>query len=202
MKVIGITGGVGTGKSKVLEYINANYNAYTCQLDEVARNLQKKGTICYQQIIETFGTEILSEDEELNREKLAEIIFVDPAKRELLNDVVHPHVRHRVANDLDIKKYLGYSLFVIEAALLIETEYSMFCDEMWYIYASEATRVARLRESRGYSQEKIKEIMASQLSDNEFREGTDYVIDNSGSFSDTAMQIDKRISSIAPVTSL
>jgi len=191
MKIIGITGGVGSGKSKVLEYIKSKYNADSCQLDEVARELQRKGSDCYEQIVKAFGMEVLLENGELNRQKLAEIIFENPEKRELLNSIVHPKVKQWVIDDMEKCRAKGSDLYVIEAALLIEADYGEICHEMWYIYADDAVRTERLRESRGYSKEKIESILASQLSHEEFRKAVDFVIDNSGSFQETTIQIDK-----------
>ena len=90
MKVIGITGGVGSGKSAVLKLLEEEYHAVVVQLDEVAKALQRKGTPCWKAIVEAFGREILDENEELDRKKLAQIVFQSSEKLEQLNGIVHP----------------------------------------------------------------------------------------------------------------
>lgn len=193
MKVLGITGGVGSGKSEVLRYMEEEYKAYVCQLDEVAKELQKRGGICYQQIIQQFGNDIIGDDKELDRQKLSTIVFQDTEKRIALNRIVHPEVKKWVQQDISNKKEQGVPLYVIEAALLPESGYEDICQEMWYIYTLEDIRRQRLKESRGYSDEKIKQIMASQSSEEVFRKACKVVIDNSGTFEDTKKQIGEKI---------
>lgn len=89
MKIIGITGGVGAGKTQILEYLSDKYGASVCQTDKVAKKLQKKGGICYDPIVEHFGTEILDEKGELDRKKLSDIVFGDPKELNVLNEIVH-----------------------------------------------------------------------------------------------------------------
>ena len=96
MKIIGITGGVGAGKTQILEYLSDKYGASVCQTDKVAKKLQKKGGICYDPIVEHFGTEILDEKGELERKKLSDIVFGDPKELNVLNEIVHPAVKEEV----------------------------------------------------------------------------------------------------------
>ena len=104
MKVIGITGGVGSGKSAVLKLLEEEYHAVVVQLDEVAKALQRKGTPCWKAIIEAFGREILDENEELDRKKLAQIVFQSSEKLEQLNGIVHPAVKQQVLLDIEEKE--------------------------------------------------------------------------------------------------
>ncbi len=189
MKVLGITGGVGCGKSKVLTYLAEHYNAHICQLDEVAKELQKKGTSCYDKIIEEFGEKILRTDGELDRYKLGEIVFSHKEKRLKLNEIVHPEVKNWVKNDIFQKEKANIPFYVIEAALLPEAGYEDICNEFWYIYTQESIRRKRLKESRGYSDEKITNMIASQASEEVYKKTCHVVIDNSGSFEDTMKQI-------------
>ena len=128
MKVIGITGGVGSGKSEVLKLLEQEYHAVVVQLDEVAKSLQKKGTVCWKQIVEVFGTEILDEEGELDRKKLARIVFQDPEKLEQLNAIVHPAVREYILCDMKAKHQEDVKLYVLEAALLLEAGYAEICE--------------------------------------------------------------------------
>lgn len=193
MKVLGITGGVGSGKSEVLRYMEEEYGAVVCQLDEVAKALQKKGTDCYDKIIEQFGLEVTGENEELDRKKLAAIIFQDENKRRILNGIVHPEVKKWVEQDIIEKKKRGVPLYVIEAALLPEAGYEDICQEMWYIYTEESVRRVRLKKSRGYSDETISRMIRSQSPESVFRKACHIVIDNSGTFERTKKQIGEQL---------
>ncbi|MGN1267283.1 MAG: dephospho-CoA kinase, partial [Dorea sp.] len=120
MKVIGITGGVGAGKSQVLEYLSNRYGATVCMADDVAKKLQKKGGECFAPIVEHFGEEILDEEGELNRSKLAGIVFTNNEELEVLNNIVHPAVKTEVKRIMNEEAQKGTDLFVLESALLVE----------------------------------------------------------------------------------
>ncbi|WP_251390753.1 dephospho-CoA kinase [Mediterraneibacter agrestimuris] len=189
MKVLGITGGVGSGKSCVLEYLKTEYGAVICQLDEVAKALQKKGQSCYSRIVEAFGQVILTDDGELDRGKLSQIVFRDASRLKLLNTIVHPAVKQQVQRYISEEKAKRTSLYVIEAALLPTAGYEDICDEMWYIFAAEDVRRERLRAFRGYTDEKITDMIQSQPAEEIFRLACTAVIDNSGGFEETKKQI-------------
>lgn len=191
MKIIGITGGVGTGKSKVLAYMEEQFKAVVCQADHVAWELQRPGEICYKQIINEFGEHILNQDKTINRPLLGSIVFSDALALQKLNQIMHPAVKMYILQKIEEEKTKHTTCFVIEAALLLETHYDEICDEIWYIYTDEATRRNRLKENRSYTDEKIDAILKSQLSEVSFQEQCDIVIDNSGDFKDTCYQIDK-----------
>lgn len=189
MKILGITGGVGSGKSAVLDHLEAEYHAVICQLDDVARMLQQNGQVCFTKIVETFGEEVIGKDRELDRQKLSEIVFSDAKKLQQLNEIVHPEVKQWVIKDIADKENLGVPLYVIEAALLPTAGYETICDEMWYIYTNEKVRTERLKASRGYSEERIRNMIASQPKEEIFRKACCAVIENSGTFEDTKKQI-------------
>ncbi len=191
MKVIGITGGVGSGKSSVLSYIEETYHAHICQADHVAWELQRPGEICYENIVAEFGKEILNNDKTINRKQLGNIVFSDATQMQVLNQITHPAVKTYIIEEIARKEKDGITLFVLEAALLIEEHYDEICDELWYIYTDELVRRERLKESRGYDDEKIDDMIAAQLSEETFRSHCQRVIDNSGAFLDTCFQIDK-----------
>ncbi len=193
MKIIGITGGVGAGKTQILEYLNDKYGASICQTDKVAKKLQKKGGGCYDAIVEHFGKEILLENGELDRAKLSDIVFRNLEEREKLNQIVHPAVKAEVDRLVRHEKRKNTNLFIIESAILIEADYGGMCDELWYIYVEDSVRRNRLYYSRGYDNKKIDEIMAAQLPKKEFMKNCDRVIDNSGVFAETMFQLDKII---------
>lgn len=191
MKTIGITGGVGSGKSRVLSYMETKYNAVICQADHVAWKLQEPDQKCYAQIVAYFGENILDEDGTINRGKLGQIVFANKEKLYKLNQIMHPAVKEYIVEWIQRERNDETAYFIIEAALLLEDNYSQICDEMWYIYSNESIRRDRLKSSRGYTDEKIDAIMASQLSEQIFRKECQIVIDNSGVFEDTCFQIEK-----------
>lgn len=190
MKILGITGGIGAGKSTVLACLKEQYNACVIQADQVARDLQQPGGRCYERILEEFGTGILAEDGTIDRGVLASVVFSDADRLRLLNQIVHPAVKQQITEEIERQRKKGTLLTVIEAALLLEERYDLICDEIWYIYADADVRVRRLMESRDYTREKALQIMASQLPDGQYRSRCARTIDNSGDFSaDTRRQI-------------
>lgn len=194
MRFIGITGGVGAGKSKLLAYIKSHYLCEIYLADEVAHLVKAKGTSCYEMLINLLGEGILQEDGEIDRGAMAERIFGDEVLLEQVNAIIHPAVQEYLLQRLaEARKNPEVELFFVEAALLIEAGYKELADELWYVYAGEAVRRERLAESRQYSPEKIANIMENQLSEEQFREHCDFVIDNSGRLEDSFRQIDKKL---------
>lgn len=180
MKFIGITGGVGAGKSAILEYIAANYNAKVMLADEIAHDLMMPGTKCYDTIKAEFAEEqIFLADGNIDRPRMAQVIFNDDGKRERMNGIVHPVVKDYILEIYREEQEKGeLEYLILEAALLIEEHYDEICDELWYIYTSEENRRQRLKENRGYSDEKIDTIFKSQLTEEVYRKYCKVVIDN------------------------
>ncbi|OYO84430.1 dephospho-CoA kinase [Lachnotalea glycerini] len=192
MRIIGITGGIGAGKTSVLNYIQKNYNARIVMADQVAHRLEEPGHKCYYNIVEMFGSSILNADKTINRQRLAQIVFVDEDKRKKLNAIVHPDVKEYITKEMNAEKERGkIDFFIVEAALLKEDKYDLLCDEVWYIYAKEEIRRERLKKSRGYTDEKINFIFYSQLTEDAFRDKCGVVINNNLSEYNTYMQIDE-----------
>ena len=194
MKVIGITGGVGSGKSEVLQYLEQEYGAYVCQMDETARNLQKSGTECFRKIVEHFGAAVVGRDGELDRGRLGGIVFSDEEELKALNSIVHPQVLRWVREDIARRAEEGVGLYIVESALLTEVGTEL-CGELWYIYAEESVRRRRLKASRGYTDEKITQMIQSQPAEDRFRAACTAVIDNSGSFEETKRELGERLKS-------
>lgn len=192
MKIIGITGGVGAGKSTVLHYLKNNYSCLTIILDDIGNDVKKKGRPAYRKLIQTLGTGILGDDGEIDRSKMASLIFKNQELVSVVNEIIHPEVKKETMNiikDCLTKGDVPY-LF-IEAALLIESGYTELLDELWFISVPANERKARLIDSRGYSEERIEGIMSKQLTDEEFARHADRVIINSGSIDDIYEQIDR-----------
>lgn len=194
MKLIGITGGVGAGKSEILQYIKKHYKCEIYLADQVAHEVQSPGQPCYRKIVELMGKGILQEDGTIDRAKMASRIFIEKELLLKVNALVHPAVQNYLLDRVqEANRNPEVELFFIEAALLIETGYKEIVDEMWYIYADEKVRRNRLEASRGYTPQKITRIMDKQLSEEAFREACDFVIDNSGVLEDSFRQIDERL---------
>lgn len=194
MKIIGITGGVGCGKSEVIRYIMKKYNCYVIFADDVAKQLQQKGNLCYDRIVELLGKEILSTDGEIDKGKMAAKIFANESLLERVNEIIHPAVYDFVLERIaEHKEKSEIDFFIIEAALLIECGYGKIVDEMWYVYTEDDIRRERLKKSRGYSDEKISQIFSSQLSYEEFKNASSFIVDNNDSVENTQKQIDDKL---------
>lgn len=192
--IIGITGGVGSGKSAVLQILKNKFHAEVIEADIIAHEIMEPGNLCYTQILSGFGTEILDEQQKINRNKLGDITFNNKEKLDSLCRVIHPAVWDEINKKIKtIQTHKPDSIIVIEAALLIEGGYKSLCDEIWYVYTDMQIRQKRLKENRGYSDKKIQDIMSNQLSDKAFRENSDYIIDNSKTLKDTETQIQKKL---------
>ena len=192
-KIIGITGGVGAGKSTVLDFLEEKYQAYVMKADEIGHLVMEPDTACYQQILACFGEEILAEDQKIDRKKLGAIVFADREKLAMLNAIVHPAVKEFIKNTVLMEKQTEKVPFVVvEAALLLEEHYEEICDEIWYIYVDDAVRRVRLKQSRGYSDRKIDDILKNQQKDSVFRKSCQFVVDNSSDFvENTFEQMDR-----------
>ena len=194
MKVIGITGGVGAGKSEILSYLKEHTNCRIIMADKVAHELERRGNVCYDKIVALLGHEILAENSEIDKGRMAVRIFADEALLKQVNEIVHPAVKTYITAAIDEeRKACRYDYLFIEAALLIEDGYDSIVDEMWYIHTDDDVRRDRLRTSRGYTDEKIDNIMRGQLSKEEFFGHCSVVIDNSKALTDAYRQIDMKL---------
>lgn len=196
MKILGITGGVGSGKSRILYELKNEYNAYIIEADSLAHELMQPGKTIYNKIIEEFGRDILSDENPypIDRTKLGEIVFNDSESLKKLNGITHPLVKEEILNQISQKKSEGKTrLFVIEAALLLEDGYKEICDEIWYIWVSEEERIKRLAKQRGYSREKCISIFKSQKSDEYYKKYTNFTINNEKSYENSSKQLKARL---------
>lgn len=180
MKVIGITGGIGSGKTAVLDIFRNNYGAYVCEADALAHRLMEPDGVSYKGIVDAFGRNILTDDGCIDRTKLGEVVFSDEKKLEKLNDVTHPNVRKAILDSMSEQRRRGCELYVLEAALLIQDGYMSVCDEMWFIYADRETRVQRLVKYRGFTRERALSVISSQAPDSFYEMNCTKKIDNSG----------------------
>ena len=184
--VHGLTGGVGSGKSEILRYISAHYEARIIQADEVGRELMEPGRSVYRALVRAFGGEILGPDGRIDRPRFASLLFSNPEALRTANEVEHPIIRASIRMRIAHTKCRHIFL---EAALLLEGGLVPLCKDVIVAEADREIRIRRLSESRGYSEEKSCAVMDGQLSDEAFLEIADHVIDTSGSLPDTYEQV-------------
>ena len=191
MKLIGITGGVGAGKTEVLRLLKELCRCRVLLADEVGNEVKLPGQPCYERLVELLGRQVLAADGTIDKKKMAGMIFSDPSLLDRVNDIIHPEVKRYILEQVECERKKGEAdYFFLEAALLIECGYEAILDELWYIHADEPVRAARLKESRGYSEEKIRQIFESQLSEADFRAHCGVVIENNGDLQETRRQLE------------
>lgn len=176
--VIGVTGGIGCGKSTVMGILENDYGAKVLIADDIGHEVMKKGMAAYEEILAAFGESVKGENGELDRTALAERIYGDDRKRARLNEIIHPHVIKEIKNRL--AEWKNEPLVVLETALMFETGCDKLCCQVWGIDTQAEERIRRLIRTRGYTREKAEAIMEKQLSAEEYRNRCDVVIDNSG----------------------
>ncbi len=194
MKVIGITGGVGAGKSEVLTFLSKHYNCRVIMADRAAHQLEEPGGRCYEPLLALLGPDVLTLDGRIDRQKMAARIFGDSLILQQVNAIVHPAVKEylleQIAQERAAKKF---DYLFIEAALLLEEGYAEIVDDLWYIHAEAAIRRQRLKAARGYTDEKIDSILSKQLPEEAFYEQCRVVIENSGTLAGVYQQIEKEL---------
>lgn len=199
MIILGITGGVGSGKSKVLYDLKENYDACVVEADKVAHELMMPGKTIYNEIVKAFGRDILEDNQPfaIDRKKLGNIVFNDRDKLEILNSISHPLVKAHIKEEIANKKNEGkVRLFVIEAALLIQDGYSEICHEIWYIWVEKEERIKRLMAGRGYTREKCISMMESQESDEYYKKYANFTINNQFDYSNSSKQLKVRLNKL------
>lgn len=199
MVVLGITGGVGSGKSRILYDMENKYGGHVIEADKLAHKLMEPGKKIYEAVVNKFGKDILMPEYpfSIDRQKLGQIVFSDREKLTLLNEITHPMVKEYILNDISMKKKEGkVKLYVIEAALLIQDGYKDICDEIWYIWVSREERIKRLMTSRGYTREKCISMMDSQENDRFYRKYANCTINNNLSYENSSKQLEVRLNKL------
>lgn len=199
-RVVGLTGGIGTGKSTVARMLAA-LGAAVIDADAIVHELQAPGTPLLARIAEAFGPELLRPDGALDRERLGKLVFSDPAARLRLNGLVHPAVGAEMVRRLEAARAAGVSLVVLDIPLLLEGRAARGSDpgrartasdlvsEVIVVYAPESAQIERQVSRDGAAREHAAERVRAQLSIEEKRKLADHVIDNSGSLEDTERQV-------------
>ncbi len=189
MKVYGVTGGAGTGKSEVMKLLKERFGGFVILTDDVARDLQQPGGISYEKMVERFGSGILDASGLIDRKKVAEIVFNDEHALLELNQMTHPYVRQEVERLLAEAEQQGYPFAAVESAILLDAGYEDLCDEFWYIHTDPEIRRARMKASRGYTDEKVDAVMSNQPDERMFYNRCGFVIENNTSLEDVYRQL-------------
>ena len=186
--LVGLTGGIGAGKSVVAKRL-AELGAVVIDSDQLAREVVAPGTDGLAEVVAAFGPGVLGEDGALNRPALAERVFADRPARERLEAVIHPRVRARTA--ALVAQTPPGSVVVNDVPLLVESGIEGMFDLVIVVLASEATRIRRLVEERGMSEDEARRRIAAQATDEQRRAVADIVLDNDGSLDDLRAAVDK-----------
>ncbi len=166
MKVIGLTGGIGSGKSTVSSFL-AELGAVIIDADKVGHELLKSDTEIRRKVVAAFGRQILAPDGEVDRKKLGGLVFESPQALSRLNRIMHPPINNAIKAQLERYRRQGAGVVVVEAPLLVEAGWTSMVDEVWVTVASEATVLNRLEKEMGLSQLESQARIHSQLSSKE-----------------------------------
>lgn len=188
MRVLGLTGGIGSGKSAVAAMFE-QLGAEVIDADQLARDVVEPGQPALAEIVNAFGPDILRHDGRLDRAKLARIIFADAAARSRLNAITHPRIRERM--DEEVSRRRGRpGLLLLDIPLLYENARTGVVDKVIVVWVDLKTQVRRLTERNGLSIEEARQRIAAQMPLDEKRARADIVIDNTGSPDDTRRQVE------------
>ena len=193
MLKIGITGGIGSGKSLLIDYFADMEKALILRADEIGRKLQEPFEAAYWPIIDEFGNKCVNADGTLDRAWIAKIVFEDPDKLKKLNSIVHPMVESVIRAHCHEALLAGTKLVLVESAILIEVGYKAFCDEVWFVKAPVEDRIRRVMDERGLNREEVERVIANQMTDLEYEQVCDRTIDNSGSVESLRTQIEAEL---------
>ena len=187
--VIGITGGIGSGKSVVTSLLRDKFDAAVIDTDTIGHEVMEIGKSAYKKVVEIFGNKVIAEDGSIDRKKLGSLVFDNRELLCKLNDIIHPAVEAEVDKRIAEFTQKKYKYIALETALLIKVRYNRKCDKVWFVYADKDIRLKRLYNNRGIGKEKAGKIFESQNTEEEFRQIADDIIDNSGTEAETEIQI-------------
>lgn len=189
--VIGVMGGIGSGKSEVLNYMESKHHATIIEADKIAHDILLNDESVKSQAKKIFPDAF--NGDEVDTDKMADIVFNDPNKLEALNSLTHPPTINEIINQITTAKS---KYVVVESALFLGEEVADLTDELWFIYCDKKERINRLVKTRGYSKEKAVAIIANQPNDEDYNSAADEFIDNTGDFDKTIEQVDFALSTM------
>ena len=188
MKIIGLTGGIGTGKSTV-SAILGSLGAAVVDADKVGHEALKSDAEIRQKLVSNFGSGIIGSDNEINRASLAEVVFNDPDALARLNGIMHPRILSIVKQKFEEWRNQGVSVVVLEVALLIEAKWTANVDEVWVTVASEDTVIQRIGLRSGFTEEQTRARIRSQMSTEERVKQADVVLNTECELSQVEAEI-------------
>ena len=188
MKIIGVTGSSGAGKTKVCEYLEKKYKCEVIDADQIARELSKKGSMYLNSIIDNFGEDIVYKNGALNRKKLANIIYQDNEKREKLNQCTFDYIIKEIKEQ--INSSIEKELIVIDAPLLYESGLDSICDTVIAIIGNKEEQIERICKRDGITEETASKRIEIQNDNEFFIERVDIIIDNTGTIEELKKEIE------------
>lgn len=188
MRVVGLTGGIGSGKSEVSRILR-ELGAPVIDADALTHQCQERGEDVWRAVWRRYGWGILSQDGELLRRKLGHVIFRDAAEREALNQIVHPAVRQKIRDRLNDLTSLGHRVVVLDIPLLLEGDWREGVDEIWVVYSDPDQQLARVMQRDHLGPEEAQRRIAAQIPLADKIRYADHVIDNQGSLSSLREQV-------------
>ncbi|MGX7347432.1 dephospho-CoA kinase [Aerococcus vaginalis] len=189
-KIIGLTGGIATGKSTVSD-IFKSHDIPVIDADQIVYDLERKGEPGLQAIVDTFGEAYLTEEGELDRHKFGAEVFADEKMRDRLNEVLKPLIRSRIESEVERVKQTNIPLAILDVPLLYEGGYEKLCDMIVVVAVNENTQKERLIERNQLTDSEATQRIASQMSLEEKIKHADHMIDNSTTIENTKQQVEE-----------
>lgn len=191
MKIIGLTGGIASGKSTVARTLR-ELGATVIDADEIAHSVIEPGKPAWEDIVKKFGSHILKPDQTIDREKLGAIVFNDPELLQELNQITHPRVAEQLKHIITtMRTEQSHAILFLEVPLLYETHLERICDEVWVVWVDEETQIQRLMKRDNLSREDAIKRIDAQMSLDEKARRADVVIDNRSSLEETIAKATK-----------
>nr|CAG8561675.1 14669_t:CDS:2 [Entrophospora candida]CAG8566695.1 2701_t:CDS:2 [Entrophospora candida] len=198
MKIIGLTGGIASGKSTASRMF-LNKKIPVIDGDLLARKVVEPGRPAYKLVVKKFSKDILNENGTLNRAKLGDIIFADETKRKILNQCTHPFIRREILKLMAWYWLIGEKMVLLDAPLLIESRLHKYMSVVIVVYCSEQLQLSRLlSREKTITESAARQRISAQLPLKEKIKYADFVIDNSGNISETEKQIENVVNKIKP----
>ncbi len=192
MRVIGLTGGIACGKSTVSSQLHKEFGAVILDADLIAYNLSEPGNKMWKLYISRYGKErVLNADGTLNRAAIAEIVFQDNAEKQWMDDTMHPLIQNELLTVLSECKKKGQEIVVLDVPLLFEAGWETLPDEVWVVYVAPDIQIKRLMDRNAVTKDVAQYRIAAQMSLDEKKRRADVVIDNSGTYEETMLQVRK-----------
>ena len=190
MYVVGLTGGIGTGKSEVARVLK-DLGATVINADIIGHEAYRPHSEIWQEVVETFGESVLQVNGEIDRKELGNIIFRDPGARAKLNSIMHPWMARTIEDRIRELGQRGVEAVVVEAALLIEAGWRYLVDEVWVTSAPEEEVVRRVRQRSNLAELDIRRRVNSQMPVTEKLKQADVVLENDGELGELRAQVER-----------